>query len=192
MGQTAEELRQQLASQREHLGRDLDAIGDRVSPHRMVERRRAAMRQRVVEVKERVMGAAEDTADAVRGAKTSAVAGVGDSAASITSGTRHATQGNPLAAGLVAFGAGLVVAAAFPATRPERRLAEKAEPMLESAAHEAGPAVRHALQELQPVAEESVSDLKEATIDAARAVKQEVAEAAAGVKDDAQSTIRRT
>ena len=191
MGQTAEELRQQLASQREHLGRDLDAVGDRVSPHRMVERRRAAMRQRVVEVKERVMGAADDTAETVRGAGSSAVAGVTDSAKGISSGTRQATQGNPLVAGLVAFGAGLVAAAAFPATRPERRLAERAEPMLETAAHEAGPAVRHALQELQPIAQESVADLKEATKEAAQVVKTEAADAATDVKEEAK-TVRRS
>ena len=56
MGQTAEELRGQLVYQRAEVSRDLDAIGDRVSPHRMVERRQAAVRQRFTDIKERVMG----------------------------------------------------------------------------------------------------------------------------------------
>ena len=42
MGQTAEDLRTQLAEQRGDISRDLEAIGDRVSPGRMMERRQAA------------------------------------------------------------------------------------------------------------------------------------------------------
>ena len=61
MGQTASELRNQLSEQRDHLSRDLDAIGDRVSPHRIVERRKAAVRDRVTGVRVRLMGMAEDT-----------------------------------------------------------------------------------------------------------------------------------
>src|SRR5689334_22184261 len=134
MGQTAEELRGRLANQRAEIGRDLDAIGDRVSPHRMVERKQAAVRQRFSDVKDRVMGSAETSVDALRDAGASAAASLSDSASSVVHGTRDAAEGNPLAVGLIAFGAGLVAAAVFPATRTERDIAERAQPMLEKAA----------------------------------------------------------
>ena len=40
MGQSAEELRYEIADTRAELGQTLDAIGDRVSPGRMIERRK--------------------------------------------------------------------------------------------------------------------------------------------------------
>ena len=60
MGQTTEELRTQIAEQRDDLGRELEAIGDRVSPGRMAQRRKAAVGERFTSVKERVMGTAGD------------------------------------------------------------------------------------------------------------------------------------
>ena len=139
MGQTAEELRGQLGEQRAEISRDLDAIGDRVSPQRMVERRQAAVRQRVSDIKDTVMGTAESSVDTVRDAGTSAATTVTDSASTVVDGTRHAAEGNPLAMGLVAFGAGLVAATIFPATRTERDLAAHAQPALEHAAAQAAP-----------------------------------------------------
>src|SRR3954471_805237 len=83
MGQTAEELRGQLGEQRAEISRDLDAIGDRVSPQRMVERRKAAMRQRVSDIKDTVMGTAESSVDTMHNAGTSTATTVIDSASSV-------------------------------------------------------------------------------------------------------------
>ena len=65
MGQTTEDLRAQIADQRETLGRDLEAIGDRVSPTRMAERRKNAVRERWQSTKTRVMGTADDATSAM-------------------------------------------------------------------------------------------------------------------------------
>jgi hypothetical protein len=166
MGQTAEELRGQLVMQRAEVSRDLDAIGDRVSPHRMVERRQAAVRQRFADVKERVMGSAESSVGAVHDAGASAAAG------------------NPLAMGLMAFGAGLVAATLFPATRTERDLAERAQPALEKAASEAGPAARHVVEELKPAADDAVAELRETAMHAVSSVKEQAADAASETKHE--------
>ena len=63
MGTRADELKSDLERQREALGEDLEAVGDRVSPGRVVERRRAALRQGFGRLRDRVMG----TADSARG-----------------------------------------------------------------------------------------------------------------------------
>jgi len=40
MGQNADELRRNIETTRENLGETVEAIGDRVSPGRMIERRK--------------------------------------------------------------------------------------------------------------------------------------------------------
>jgi len=180
MGQTAEELRGQLVHQRAEISRDLDAIGDRVSPNRMIERRQAAVRQRVGGIKERLMGAADASIETVRDASASAH----ESASGVLHSTATVAEGNPLAMGLVAFGAGLVVASLFPATRAERDLAEHAQPTLEKAASEVAPAARHVAEEIKPAARDAVADLRESAKDAVDNVKEEAAQAASEAKSE--------
>lgn len=54
MGTRADELKSDLEQQRRALGEDFEAVGDRVSPRRMVERRRAAVRQRFANARGRM------------------------------------------------------------------------------------------------------------------------------------------
>ena len=101
----------------------------------MVERRRAAVRQSARGFKDRLMGVADtatsrvgDTAGSV-GSAVGAAGSVGESIGHAPAATLQAAQGNPLAVGLVAFGAGAVLAALLPDER------EGASPH-----HRAGPA----------------------------------------------------
>ena len=57
MAERTTELRSEIEDTREHLGDTLDAIGDRVSPGRIVERRKNRARQSIDTMRERVMGA---------------------------------------------------------------------------------------------------------------------------------------
>src|SRR5207244_9411223 len=102
-----------------------------------VRRSRTAM----TNVKDKIMGS---TSDAYQTAG-SATSGVGDrvgaraSAARDTASSavdtvrsapdtaRRSTQGNPLAAGLIAFGAGWLLSALLPASEPEQRVASRSE-----------------------------------------------------------------
>jgi hypothetical protein len=172
---SAEELRAQIERQRSELGRDLEVLGDKVSPGRIVERRRAAVRQSARGFKDRVMGAADtattrvgDTAGSVSGAVSSA----GSTVAGAPQATIQAAQGNPLAVGLVAFGAGAVLAALLPTSEKERRvITERAEPALQKAAEEAGAAAQHAVEELKPAAQDAAEAVRSTAQDAAESVK---------------------
>src|SRR3546814_19026066 len=62
----SQQLRASIEAQRAMLGRDLEALGDHVSPGRVVERRKRAMSTRMSRMRERVMGAADDTTSALR------------------------------------------------------------------------------------------------------------------------------
>ena len=194
MGQTAEDLREQLASQRGDLSRDLEAIGDRVSPGRMVERRQAAVRMRFGEMRDRVMGAADTTQYGVRDTMSSGVSTAREGVSGVAEGTMHATEGNPLAMGLVAFGAGLVMATLFPASRAEQQLASKAQPSLEHAAEQAGPKVREIADEIKeeiaPAAKGAVTEVTESAKEAAQHVKDEASQAASETKEAAKTEAK--
>jgi gas vesicle protein len=192
MGTRADELKSDLERQREALGEDLEAVGDRVSPGRMVERRRAALRQGFGRVRDKVMG----TADSARGGMSDAAGTASQRAGEATEGVKDrmaaapqavgsATEGNPLAAGLIAFGAGLLTASLVPPTQRERRAAEQLKPMLDDVKDEAKTAAQDAAEHLRPEAEDAVAQVREQATSAAETVKDEAGSASEQVKSDA-------
>ena len=74
MGQSAEELRREIENNRENLGSTVDAIGDRVSPGRMVERRTNRVKGSFRSAKESVMGTTSDVTGTVGDRVSSAAA----------------------------------------------------------------------------------------------------------------------
>ena len=177
MGKTAEDLRQDLEHQRESVGRDLEAIGDRVSPGRMVERRRMAVRQSFGRARDAVMGARDTAA----GRTQHAASTVGDVVTSTPQAIQSQTQGNPMAAGLVAFGLGALAGSILPTTRREEQAVAQVQPALESAAGE-----------LADGAQSLVSSAKEHAAEGAEHLKETVRGAAESVKADAQGSTQST
>jgi len=195
MGESADELRRDIEETRGGLTDTLDAIGDRVSPGRVIERRKNRMVQGVQSVRDRVMGSALDARDSVAGGTSTAV----DTMKEAPELVRHQTQGSPLAAGAIAFGIGFLAAAILPSTKPEQRAAEglidKAEPFkdeLASTGREVAEGVKgaahDAVEEIKTTAAEgtqAVTDTARDGVDATRATTQD---AASSLKDQATSS----
>lgn len=196
MSTRADELRAEAERQRQSIAADLELVGDRVSPGRMAERRKAAVRQRVTDVRTRVMGAvpspsssssgggesaAHKVRDQVGGAASSAASTVGDAPQMAT----QAAQGNPLGAGLVAFGAGLLVATLLPESEQEQRLAERMQPQADQLAAGAGQAARQAADEVRPQAEEAAQAVTESAKESAHTVRDEAKGSAQEVREGA-------
>lgn len=179
-----ERIRREIEGTQRNLSTDVNALTEKVTPSRIVERRIGRVRSAVRGARDRVMGTASDHA-ATAGDKVGSVASaaqdkvssaadtVGEAPASI----RRGTQGNPLAAGLIAFGAGWLVSSLLPASEPERRLAGQATDL---AREHVAPVAQHAAEELK-------ENLREPVQQAAESVKSEAADAASTVKDKAQS-----
>lgn len=93
---------------------------------------------------------------------------------------RQRTRGNPLAAGLIAFGFGALVGGMLPASQVERRTAmdlkDRAQPMVEQAREQA-----------KDVATEVKDNLAQPVQEAVDTVKQSASESAQNVKDHGQS-----
>jgi len=177
MAERTTELRQEIEETREHMGDTLDAIGDRVSPSRIVERRTNRAKQSIDDLRERVMGAvpSKPNLDA-RGSASSAVTAVGDSVRSAPDAVTRSAQGNPLIAGGLAFGLGVLVASLLPPTDTESSLAEGVIEPLKAEATDLGKQVGGVV--------------KESATQAGEDVKQQVSESAAAVKDEAATTAR--
>jgi Protein of unknown function (DUF3618) len=187
VGQSPEELRREIEQTRMGMSESLDAIGDRVSPGRIVERRTNRMRNSVTSLRERVMGAPSSVGSSLSehtpgmGGVTDRVSGAGDALRSAPESARSTAQGNPLLAGALAFGAGFVAAAVFKGTEAEARAAttlqEKAQPLKEEA---------------QSVAREVASGLQEPAQQAAESLKESATSSAESVKEAAQSSAQQT
>jgi hypothetical protein len=194
-------IRRQIEDTRRELSYDVDALNEKVNPARVVDRRVSAAKGRITNLKEKVMGSAHDTtssaqgmasnaAGSVQGAASSAAGTVQDAASSAAEAVQNApdavvrqTQGNPLAAGLIAFGVGWLVSSLLPASEKEKQLAQQAE----SAVREHKDAL---LEPAKQAAQEIGEQLKPAAQDAVESVKATAQDAAATVKDEGQSAVQ--
>jgi gas vesicle protein len=205
-----EVIRQQIEDTRRELSYDVDALNEKVNPARVVDRRMSAAKGRVARVKEKVMGSAHDTSAHTQGMASNAAGSVQDAASSAAGSVQSAastavdtvqqapdmivrqTQGNPLAAGLIAFGVGWLVSSLLPATEKEKQLAQQAETAVkENKDALLAPAKQVAQEigdELKPAAQQAVEEVKSTAQDAAQTVKDEGQSAAQDVKGQAQQS----
>jgi gas vesicle protein len=195
MGKSASEVRSEIEDTRDEMSETIDAIADRTNPRRIIQRRRQRMSDGWRSVRERVMGRAEDTygsaGDTAQGVTDSAR----DTAGTVVEGARQAPgkmleqmQGNPIAAGLVAFGGGLLIASLIPPSEVEQRVAgqvaEKAEPLRD----ELQRAGQEVAEDLKSTAQEGADQVKQRASEAAGTVQEDVRSSAGSVKDEARST----
>jgi hypothetical protein len=164
MAAQPEVIRSQIESTREELAYDVDRLADRTNPRRVVRRRWDSLKSRAADVRDRVMGVSEDAVDRVRDTSGEATSAIREAPEAVV----RQTQGNPVAAGLIAFGAGLLAASLLPETEAERRVAhevakradELAAPLMESGrqiASEVGETVKDAASEVKDTAAEAAS-----------------------------------
>jgi ElaB/YqjD/DUF883 family membrane-anchored ribosome-binding protein len=205
-----EAIRRQIEQTQRELSYDVDALNEKVNPSRVMDRRVSAAKGRVSRVKDRVMGTAHDTrataqyhtqnatgtvqdkaqdaAETVQGAAQQAAHAVQQAPDTIV----RQAQGNPLAAGLIAFGVGWLVSSLLPASDRERQLAEQAESAVrehkDTLLQPAKEAAQEIREELQPAAQQAVQEVKSTAQDAAQTVKQEGQSAAQDVQGQAQES----
>jgi hypothetical protein len=223
MGKDPDQLRREIDQTRLELGQDVDALNEKVNPARIVGRRTDRARTRLTRVRDRVMGSASDATTSTQtrlsdtGSKvgdtvstatdkmseTASQAGdmvsstastVADTTREVPGMVRQRTEGNPLAAGLIAFGAGWLISSLLPATEAEKRAtqaaAEKAEPLKESVSQEAREAAQGLRENLQDPAREAMESVKERATEAKDTVQGTATSAAQDVKEEGRSATQ--
>ena len=193
MGQSTETLKRDIAQTRSDLSGTLDAIGDRVSPGRIIERKKNRMVEGVRNIKERVMGTANDSSHALSETMHGigdTVHGISDAATGLPETAKRQAQGAPLAAGAISFGVGFLIAAAIPPSQKEKELStqliDKAEPIKEQITETAHEMVDH----LKEPASQAVAEVKDAATDAVQEVKSTASDAAHEVAGHAKETAQ--
>jgi hypothetical protein len=192
MGQSTEELTSQIEGTRQRMASDLDTLQDRVSPSAIVDRRKQAVRSRFASARGRVMGTARAAGDSVTsvasgapspsGMASSMASSASDTAGDVARTAQERYEGAPLAAGLVAFGAGVVLASMVPATRAE---AEAAHRVVETAREQGQPLVDQA----RSMGEQLAGQAMDNAAGAAREVRDSAQESVEKVKDEGSSAV---
>jgi len=174
MTDSPDQIRAEIEKTRRELGGDVDALADKVSPSKIVDRQTDKVKQAFGSVRDKVMGAADDTGSAISDAGSSVAEHVGDAKDKVVA----KAEGNPLAVGLIAFGVGLLAASLVPASAKEKKVAaevkDQAQPLID---------------EVTDVAKEIGSNLKEPAQDAAAAMKDAAADSIETVKQDAHYAV---
>jgi F0F1-type ATP synthase membrane subunit b/b' len=100
------------------------------------------------------------------------------------------TAGAPIAAGLVAFGAGMIISALMPASDKEVQVAQRLTEAAQDSGvvEEARSVGKHVGEQLKEQATEAVQEVRSTAQDAAQTVAQEGQSAAQSVKEDAPGT----
>ncbi len=209
MSEQPEDLRRDIARTRAEMDQTLAQIEDRVSPSRIKERQVDRFRGRWERTRDAVMGSdgpdvgeragevgdrISQRADEIGDRASEVTDRAGDAAQHAAERARQApgqveevTRGNPLAAGLIAFGLGALAGSLAPSSAPERQLAsglrDEFEGPLKSELQTAGGAVK---EDLQQHAQQAVEETKQTAQQAADRTTAEARGRAEEVRDEAE------
>jgi ElaB/YqjD/DUF883 family membrane-anchored ribosome-binding protein len=101
---------------------------------------------------------------------------------------KRKAQGNPLAAGVIAFGIGMLVSSLIPSSEKERQAVSQLQENLEPVKQKAAEVARDVAENLREPAQEAAQSVKATATEGAENIKQEGAAAASEVKDQAQTS----
>ena len=184
MSNDPEQIRREIERTRSELSDNVNALGDKVNPGSIAKRQVSRVRGAATSVKEAVLGSASDAADSGQQVATT----MGEAVSNAPNAVARKAQGSPIAAGLIAFGAGLLVSSLLPASKVEQQAAEKvkdtAQPMVDNLTETA----KEVAGNLKEPAQQAVEEVKSTTTDAAATIKDEATSAAYDVKSQAQDS----
>jgi hypothetical protein len=182
--QSPEEIRRDIERTRAELASDVDTLHEKVSPSAIAHRRTEAVKGRMSSVKEKVMGTATSAGDST----TSGLHSAAGTAMSAPQSVKQQTQGNPLAAGVIAFGAGWLISSLLPASEKEKQATMQAKDKVSEHSDTLTAPLKEAAQgakeNLEPHAKQAAESVKSTATDAADNVKGE----AKSAKDDLTSS----
>lgn len=199
--QTRAELSETIDALEERIGETREAVVDKVSPSRIWQRKTAGIRSRLDDLGATINGSRQAVAGSVSGARaavaetsTTTTERTGELMARSKSTTRGTAQdlseraeSNPVAAGLVALGAGFLAATLLPPTQRERQAAARLQSGLQPIKEQATAIGKDIAGELQESAQGSVEQLKGQAAEAVERVKEDARSSSEEVKEQAQS-----
>jgi hypothetical protein len=187
MAQNTLEVRRDIERIRAELDQTLDALGDHVRPSRIAERRTRGVRRTLTSARERVMGSASGAGNGLHGGTAGEAV---DRAKEAPHWVAQETRGNPLVAGMVAFGVGMLLGSLAPPTEAERHavdaMSDQLEPVRQAAVEAAGSVREQAVD----AGREAAGHVRDEMQHAAQEVGTSAQQSAHQVKDQAQAGVQ--
>jgi len=178
MSNDPEQIRREIERTRTELSENVNALGDKVNPGSIAKRQVGRVRCAAASVKDAVLGSASDAADTGQ-----RVAGsIGDTVSDAPTAVARKAQGSPIAAGLIAFGAGLLVSSMLPASRAEQQAAQAVKDTAQPMVDDLTDTAKEIAGNLQEPAQQALEEVKATATDSTATVRDEAASAAADVK----------
>lgn len=188
MSESPDEIRADIEATRQRLGTNVDAVADKVTPSHIVQRQTDKMKDKVFGVKDKVMGVTDNVGEGTSragGSISEGMSATGAAVQDVPGKVAGKTQGNPIAAGLIAFGAGMLAASLIPTSDKERVAADNVKSAAQPMTDELAGAARNVAEGLREPAQEAAENIKASATEAAQNVKSEGQAAATEAKDSA-------
>jgi len=197
-------LRQQIEYTRAGLTRDVDRLAEKTSPKQVARRRWTSVKEKVMgstgQAKDTVGSKASDLGGAVQDKASHLTDVAGEKAHDAAGAVRSApqavasqAQGNPIAAGVIAFGVGLLAATLIPVTEAERRagqelkehsgdLTDRVKDMAGDVKDDLAGSVQQAAGEVKSTAQDAVETTRQQAQSSAQDAKEQSKQAVADAR----------
>ncbi|HET9647205.1 MAG TPA: DUF3618 domain-containing protein [Microlunatus sp.] len=186
-----DQIRADIERTRAELSYNVDSLTDTANPKNIANRQVDKVKDAARGVRDRVMGSPDDPYDTgavgdARSAVQDRASAVGDAVSDAPGQLKQKTRGNPLAAGLIAFGAGLLISSLIPSSQKEQRAVAELQQNLEPLKEKAADAAKEIAGNLQEPAQQAADQVKNTATNAIQNVKDEGAAAKDQVQGQAQ------
>ncbi|MBG0561248.1 DUF3618 domain-containing protein [Actinoplanes aureus] len=207
MAEEPDRLKQDIENTRATLTRDVDLLAEKTSPRQAARRRWSAVKEKVMGTTEQaryttqeqtsrlsdkaseLTGAASDKASQLSDAASDKAGAAAQKVRQAPRAVASQTQGNPLAAGIIAFGVGLLASSLIPVTDAERRagqqlkdhsgdLTDKVKDVASDLKDDIGGTVQQAAGQVKETARDAAQTTKETATSNAQDVRDQTKQAA--------------
>lgn len=187
-----DQIENDLGTTRDAVRRDMDQLNDAVSPKAVISTRVDKVKHGAAAMKDRLMGAADseaakskaaDLAGTAQDSTAAAAAKLGEAAGSAPDTVRAHTEGNPVAAGVIAFGLGWLLSSLAPATSAVKDAAQELEANADSVLDALTDSAKTIAGNLQPPAQDAATRVQNAASDAVSDTAEHAKSATSDVTD---------
>ena len=208
MAQEPDQLRQEIEATRAKMTRDVDLLAEKTSPTKVAQRRWTSVKEKVMGSTDHARHAASDTTSSAVGTVQDKASQLGDKAShlgDVAGGKAHdaadavrnapqavaaQTQGNPLAAGIIAFGVGMLAATLIPVTDVEKRAGQQLKDNSGDLTDKVKDVAAEMKDDLSGTVQHAVGEVKATATDAAQTTKDQAQTSAQDVKDQTQQAAQ--
>jgi uncharacterized protein YjbJ (UPF0337 family) len=197
MAQEPDQLRQEIEATRARMTHDVDLLAEKTSPTKVAQRRWTSVKEKVMGSTDHARHAASDTTSSAVSTVQDKASHVGDVASekahdaadavrSAPQAVATQTKGNPVAAGIIAFGVGMLAATLIPVTDAEKRAGQQLKDNSGDLTDKVKDVAAEMKDDLTGTVQHAVGEVKATATDAAQTTKDQAQSSAQDVKEQSK------